>query len=163
MPRLTIAACASLPQRRICVRPWNAQKIAAILASGAAVGLGAGSGVALRERIGHSSNNSSEQSRNNDRQTHDEGGGLEVGVDLLVSWGSLLNPTGDPFILDFILVQRLCDVDYPVTFGHQNVSAAPEKAIQDSDQQQAWHQASTIQDVLEGPRRDHPEGSILRL
>lgn len=108
MPRLTIAACASLPQRRICVRPWNAQKIAAILASGAAVGLGAGSGVALRERIGHSSNNSSKQSRNNDRQTHGKGGGLEVGVDLLVSGGSLVDATGDPFILVFILVQLLC-------------------------------------------------------
>jgi hypothetical protein len=67
------------------VRPWYAQKIAAILASGAAIVTRARSGVALGERIGHSSNKRSEQCRNNDRKTHDEGGGLElVGVGLLV-------------------------------------------------------------------------------
>jgi hypothetical protein len=54
----------------------------------------------------------------------------------------------------------LCDTDYPIIFGHQDVSAVPGKAIQDSDQQQAWYHASTIQGVLEGPRRDRPEGSF---
>jgi hypothetical protein len=52
------------------MRPGNTKQISAVLASGAAVGLGARAAVALRDGVGHGDGDAGEKSCQDDGETH---------------------------------------------------------------------------------------------
>jgi hypothetical protein len=57
------------------MRPGDTKQVSAVLASGAAVGLGARAAVALRDGVGHGDGDAGEEGGEDDGETH---GGVQV-------------------------------------------------------------------------------------